>query len=157
MCVQPPDGQCALLVYSSTDLPIGGVPTSVEGGGIGPSAVGSPGVFVINMYGDTVGSAALEPQGAGYGFAATFPLDGTLINDAGDIYVTARYVITPGSLLQARMNSPLPPNIDDEHGTNASRAVTSILRRTVGTFIISTRVLIRIPTTSSITSRTRRA
>lgn len=55
----PPAGQCAIVVLTNSDLPIGGQPTSASGEGIGPSAQGSRQVGVINTYGDTVGEYVL--------------------------------------------------------------------------------------------------
>lgn len=44
----PKEGQCLLVVFSSTVLPIGGAPTTVNGAGIAPSLVGEEQAAVIN-------------------------------------------------------------------------------------------------------------
>ena len=87
----PPGAQCALLVFSSTLLPLGGDPTSVSGEGIGPSDQGSPEVLVINDKREVVGGAVtLATQSPG--FAASVQLSPAYINNAGKVDVSAEYV-----------------------------------------------------------------
>lgn len=84
----PPVGQCSLLVFSGTLLPLGGTPTSVKGNGIAPSEVGEPEVVVINMGKDIVGGpVTLAPQSPG--FAASVPLNEDMIVAAQTLYVNA--------------------------------------------------------------------
>lgn len=84
----PPAGQCALLVYSSTILPLGGEPTSESGDGIGPSDAGNPEALVINHAKAIVSDVvALQPQSPG--FKASMKLDPNKITNASNLTMTA--------------------------------------------------------------------
>lgn len=80
----PKKGQCGLLVYSATILPIGGAPTTVSGEGIAPSQVGDESAAVINhskkIIGPAKNLARMSP-----GFAADIPLN----NGKGTVFMKA--------------------------------------------------------------------
>lgn len=84
----PPAGNCALLVFSATILPLGNAPTSTSGEGIGPSEQGNPEAGVINSAKAVVGDfVAVQPQSPG--FAASIKLDGSKVSNAGTVTMTA--------------------------------------------------------------------
>jgi hypothetical protein len=79
----PKEGQCGLLVYSATTLPIGGAPTSVSGCCIGPSLEGEPYAYVINHSKVVLGGRTLKRTNPG--FAADIPLE----NGKGTLHMSA--------------------------------------------------------------------
>jgi hypothetical protein len=82
----PPEGMCALMVFSSTILPIGGQPTTVSGDGIAPSSAGDPSGAIINSNRDIIGPAVPMKDPNKVGFANDIKLN----NDKGSVHVTAR-------------------------------------------------------------------
>lgn len=84
----PPAGECALVVISSSNLPLGGKPTTPSGQGIAPSSVGSPFAGVINTHGEMVGDY-VELNRDSPGFSATIMLDDKMIIAAEEVKMTA--------------------------------------------------------------------
>lgn len=134
--VAPPPGLCALLVYSTVVLPIGGEPTSESGDGIGPSEGGEQEVGVINHFKDIVGTFVPFKNDAG-DFQASLQLDPNRINDAGVVTAAARYSFFPSLVFPVLTRTSFIMQGEDSWGVNyqykgVNQDISNCQRYTIG-------------------------